>query len=111
VKERAEELVPRLLAAADEAAVARGGVDAPQARVHVVSGSEKWVPAADFEQIIEVQRAEGVVTEPRATLFPEQQLGDEWEWENTPELTVVVVDSVEQAVELFNRYSPQFVTS
>ena len=40
-----------------------------------------------------------------------QSLGTEWEWENSPEVSIVVVDNSEQAVALFNRYSPSFVLS
>ena len=38
-------------------------------------------------------------------------LGTEWEWENIPELSIVVVDNVNAAVELFNAHSPSFVLS
>ena len=38
-------------------------------------------------------------------------MGQEWEWEETPELSLVVVESVDEAVALFNRYSPRFVAS
>ena len=30
---------------------------------------------------------------------------------NSPEVSLVIVDSVEQAIELFNDHSPQFVAS
>lgn len=107
VRDRAAELVPVLLAAADAAAAARSGT----ARVHVVDGSQEWLPAADLARTIEVHRAEGVVTEPRATVLDEAGLATEWEWENTPELSVVVVEDLERAAALFNAYSPQFVAS
>jgi glutamate-5-semialdehyde dehydrogenase len=35
----------------------------------------------------------------------------EWEWDDTPEVSVVVVDHVEEAIDLFNRHSPRFVVS
>lgn len=38
-------------------------------------------------------------------------LGTEWEWENLPELSIVVADNMTAAVELFNEYSPSFVLS
>ena len=38
-------------------------------------------------------------------------LGTEWEWENIPEISIVVVDNVNAAVELFNAHSPSFVLS
>lgn len=37
--------------------------------------------------------------------------GHEWEWDEIPELSLVVLDSVDRAVELFNRESPRFIVS
>ncbi|MER6939593.1 aldehyde dehydrogenase family protein, partial [Nocardioides sp. NPDC000441] len=106
-RDRAADLVPVLLRAADQAAAARGG----DARVHVANGSEGWVPTSEFERRIDVRRAEQTSPEPRASLLPLDELGTEWEWEDTPELSLVVVDDVDQAAKLFNTYSPQFVAS
>jgi glutamate-5-semialdehyde dehydrogenase len=39
------------------------------------------------------------------------ELGTEWEWEDDPEFTLVVVDDLAEAVELFNRHSPRFAAS
>jgi glutamate-5-semialdehyde dehydrogenase len=49
--------------------------------------------------------------EPAAQTLSETELGREWEWEDSPEITVLVRERVEQAVELFNRHSPRFVAS
>ena len=38
-------------------------------------------------------------------------LGKEYEWENAPEFAVVLVDDIEEATQLFNTYSPQFIVS
>jgi glutamate-5-semialdehyde dehydrogenase len=38
-------------------------------------------------------------------------LGKEWEWEDTPEFWLVEVDSIAEAVALFNQYSPKFAAS
>jgi glutamate-5-semialdehyde dehydrogenase len=38
-------------------------------------------------------------------------LGIEYEWENAPEFAVVLVDDIEEATQLFNTYSPQFIVS
>ena len=38
-------------------------------------------------------------------------LATEWEWDDTPEVSVVVVDDVAQAVAECNRHSPHFVAS
>src|SRR5690606_5346348 len=56
-------------------------------------------------------RAEGDVQERQAETIDEAELGREWEWEETPELTLALVDDVPHAVRLFNRYSPQFIAS
>ncbi len=39
------------------------------------------------------------------------QLGHEWEWEDVPEVSLVVVDRIEDAVGAFNRFSPRFAAS
>lgn len=79
--------------------------------MHVIDGSQDWVPEEEFAREIPVHRADGVHVEPRATLLPKTDLGLEWEWEDTPELSLVVVDDVAEAIELFNRFSPRFVVS
>lgn len=61
------------------------------ARVHVVAGSD------------------GVVSGEHD--FPRDALGTEWEWESTPELSFVLVDSPDEAASLINRFSPRFVAS
>ncbi len=40
-----------------------------------------------------------------------EHLGREWEWENTPEYWLVEIDSVAEAVTLFNEHSPRLVAS
>lgn len=106
VRERASDLVPAFLEALDLAGERRSGV-----KLHVVEGSEEALPAAWREARILVGRAEGPVEEPKVESLAADDLGREWEWEETPELTLVLVDSVEAAVTLFNRYSPQFAAS
>jgi glutamate-5-semialdehyde dehydrogenase len=61
------------------------------AKVHVVAGSD------------------GVVQ--GGVPLPEAELGSEWEWEGTPELSLVIARDFAHAVELINRYSPRFVAS
>lgn len=40
-----------------------------------------------------------------------EQLGEEWEWEDSPEYWLIEVESVAEAVDLFNRCSPRFSAS
>jgi glutamate-5-semialdehyde dehydrogenase len=97
---RAAELVPRFLAGL--------GVDG---KLHVVAGSEGWVDPAWFDRKIVVGRATGEVTEPQAEALAVDDLGREWEWEATPEASLVVVDSVAEAVTLSNRHGPGLVAT
>ena len=106
VRERAHDLVPAFLEALDHAGERRSGV-----KLHVVEGSESALPDAWRQARVKVGRAEGVVEEPKVELLRRDDLGREWEWEETPELTLVLVDTIEEAVALFNRYSPQFAAS
>ncbi|HEY7293626.1 MAG TPA: aldehyde dehydrogenase family protein, partial [Dehalococcoidia bacterium] len=107
VRERAAELVPLFLDALCRAGERRGH----GSKLHVVRGSERYVPAAWFEASTRVRRAEGDVEERLAEPIDTNALGHEWEWEETPEVTLTVVDSVAEAVDLFNRHSPRLVAS
>jgi glutamate-5-semialdehyde dehydrogenase len=107
-KSAASTLLPVVIAAADAAAKARGG---EAARLHVADGSQGFVDSAEFDRTIDVQRAEGVEREPRADVLPVASLGREWEWENTPEISVLVVDDLSAAAAAFNEHSPQFIAS
>lgn len=107
VRERADELVPVFLGAVETAARQRGHAY----KLHVARGSERWIPEELFVRPVRVRRAEGDVDEPQAEMLEEHELGREWEWEESPEVTLAVVDDVDAAVDLFNRYSPQFVAS
>ncbi len=107
VRSRADDLVPASLAGLDAAAARRRVA----ARLHVVDGTERHVPAERFETVVTIDRADGPVAEPAASMLAEAGLATEWEWENSPEITLVVVDSVDAAVALFNRYSPHFVAT
>lgn len=104
---RARDLAPAFLDGAREAGAARS----QPYRLHVVAGSEDAVPAGLFDTTVTVRRASGDVREPQADVIGAERLGEEWEWEETPEMTLVVVDDVDAAIALFNRYSPQFIAS
>lgn len=80
-------------------------------KLHVAQGSETHVPGALFNTEITVDRAEGAVSESQAELIAGEQLGREWEWENTPEVTLKIVSDLMEALSLFNQQSPQFVAS
>jgi glutamate-5-semialdehyde dehydrogenase len=103
----AADLVPRFLEAVDAAAESRGTV----AKLHVLEGARRFVPAERFDRKVNVRRAEGEVVESQAELLALSDLGREWEWEDSPEVTLAVVGSVDDAVELFNRHSPRLVAS
>jgi glutamate-5-semialdehyde dehydrogenase len=106
-RDRAAEIVPVVLAALDAAA----GERATSGRLHVVAGSESFVPDDRFDRMVPIERADGVHQEPAASMLEESDLSHEWEWERSPEMTLVVVDAVSDAVDLCNRHSPQFVAS
>jgi glutamate-5-semialdehyde dehydrogenase len=107
VRERAEALVPVFLDALDRAGADRG----THAKLHVLERDRRHVPAERFARVVPIARAAGPVDEPAAETLIEAQLGLEWEWEDSPEVTLVVVDDLDEAVALFNRYSPRFVLS
>ena len=106
-KARAADLMPSVLEALERAGERRG----TNPKLHVLESSVDAVPPEWFERSVPIARAEGNVVEPQAVVIGEDRLGHEWKWEDSPEITLVVVDSVDHAVELFNRHSPKFVAS
>lgn len=106
VRERAAELVPVFLDALIRAGDRRSG-----AKLHIAEGDEAALPLGWLDRQVSLRRAEGDVTEALAEPLPIDQLGREWEWEDSPEVTLKIVDDVAEAADLFNRYSPQFTVS
>jgi glutamate-5-semialdehyde dehydrogenase len=107
VRSRAAELVPVFLDGLDRAAADLG----TRAKLHVLERDRDAIPPEWFERIVSIGRAEGPIDEPQAESLVEAQLGVEWEWEDSPEVTLLLVDDVPEAVSLFNRYAPRFVVS
>lgn len=105
-RSRADELCRVVVAAADRAARQRG----VSARFHAV-GDAGDLLARLAPGEVDVRRAHGVSREPRVTATDVAGLALEHEWEENPELSVVLVDSLDEAVVLFNRWSPRFVAS
>ena len=97
--------VSLLLTALEEAGRARG----QKYKLHVSSESKDIVSNSLFRNKIEIARASGRALESQAEVIDPQQLGIEWEWEETPEISLVGVDSIDEAVRLFNELSPRLV--
>lgn len=107
VERAAERLVPVALGALQR----RGAQLGHGYKLHVAPGAERYVPGELFATRTRVLRAEGEVEEPVAEPLDAGRLGVEWEWEGTPEITLAVVQDVDEAVALFNAQSPHFVAS
>ena len=105
-KEAASVLVPEFLAALSEAAEVRGA----NAKLHITESADPFIPNA-WRGTVSIERAEGEVVETQTEEIKIEEIGVEWEWENSPEVTLVVVESVAKAITLCNSYSPQFVAS
>jgi glutamate-5-semialdehyde dehydrogenase len=106
VRSRARECVPAALNALRVAADAKG----TEPKVHVDRDAMAFIPD-DWHGDATIARAAGDAMEPRVELIERHDLGTEWEWERSPEISLVVVDSLAEAVELANRYSPKLVAS
>lgn len=106
LRHRADRLVPVFLEALETAAKRRGS----RPKLHVVSGDEDVIPGSWLEPA-PIGRAGGEVIEPLTETIGREELGIEWEWEDSPEVTLVLADTVDEAVALFNAQSPRFVAS
>jgi glutamate-5-semialdehyde dehydrogenase len=107
VHERAAELTPVFLAALAAAGEARGH----GARLHVAEGDEGWLSADWRDSRVTVRRADGDRDEPRCDTIALDELSREWEWEETPEVSLKIVADLEEAIGLFNRLSPRLAAS
>jgi glutamate-5-semialdehyde dehydrogenase len=105
--DRAAELVPVVLRALEVAGESRGVL----AKLHVEEGSVSHVPDDWFQRKVRIARAQGELIEPQAEPIAPDRLGEEWEWEDSPEVTLVVVADIDDAVARFNAQSPRFVAS
>jgi glutamate-5-semialdehyde dehydrogenase len=106
VESRAGELVPVFLDALQRAGAHLG----TKSKLHVTGSARPLIPGEWFETV-EIARAEGNVAEPQAEEIADDRLGVEWEWEDSPEVTLTVVADSQTAVRLFNEQSPRFGAS
>ena len=106
VADRADDLIPAFLEEIARAGDRRGATT----KLHVIADQVDRLPSSWFDDVT-IDRAEGQVMEPQTSTLESSDLGHEWEWENSPELTLAVVDSVDDAVALFNDLSPRFAAS
>jgi glutamate-5-semialdehyde dehydrogenase len=106
LRSRAGELIGPFLAALTAAARRRG----TNPKLHVGADLRPALPAEWWEPV-EVTRAAGRVREPMTEIIDPDQAGREWEWEESPEVTLLLVDGLEEAVDHFNRLSPRLVAS
>ncbi len=90
-RSQAEQLLPAVLAGLEAAGAARG----VRPRLH--AGPQAWplLPSAH----------------PPAEPIAREDLGTEWEWDEVPELSLEIVEDLDEAISLFNRLSPRFVAS
>src|SRR5580658_2091753 len=100
VRSRADELAPAFFEA-----IGRG------TKLHVAETDAAYVPDALRSSKIVVHRAEGPNLEDQVELLPEAELGREWEWEMTPEVSLKIVDDLGHAIALFNALSPRLAAS
>jgi glutamate-5-semialdehyde dehydrogenase len=104
---RVHDLVPAFLQAIRRAGERRGhGV-----KLHVARGDETVLPADWRCGRTRVRRADGDHEEPLVEILDVADLGREWEWEETPELSLKIVEDLDEAARLFNTHSPRFIAS
>ncbi len=106
VESRAADLVPVFLDALDAAGRWRGVAS----KLHVAVDDEGQIPK-DWFAAAQISRAGGATVEPKTEVIARDQLGREWEWEESPEVTLAIVPDVDTAVRLFNEQSPRFAAS
>jgi glutamate-5-semialdehyde dehydrogenase len=110
----ADTLVPVVLGALEDAAAERG----TEAKLHVLvrdaderAAVTRVIGPGWFDRTVAITRAGGPVPEVRAEELEVTGLATEWEWEDSPELTLAFVDGLDEAIDLCNAHSPRFIVS
>ena len=103
----AAQLMPAVIAGVAQAAEQRGQAF----KLHVADSARPFVPAELFDTEVSIARAAGEVRETQAQALAEEDLACEWEWEQSPEISLVVCEGLAQATDLFNTYSPRLVAT
>jgi glutamate-5-semialdehyde dehydrogenase len=80
-------------------------------KVHVESDSMMYIDQSLREQVVNIERPNGNQKEQQFEEISRSELGTEWMWESSPEIALVVVDNLNEAISLCNDYSPRFVAS
>jgi glutamate-5-semialdehyde dehydrogenase len=106
VEARAADLLPVFLEALERAGERRRGCKLHVAEADLPRLPERWRTARTT-----VVRAEGPVEEPLVEPLADADLGREWEWEETPEVSLKIVADAAEAVALFNAHSPRFAAA
>jgi glutamate-5-semialdehyde dehydrogenase len=106
VASRAEDLVPVFLGALDAAGTRRNATS----KLHATEGVLPLIPGGWLVPV-EIVRGKGPITEPRTEVISPEELGVEWEWEESPEVTLQIVENVGEAITQFNTQSPRFAAS
>lgn len=106
VRARADDLIPVALEAFEAAGRRREGI-----KLHVAEADLARIPEAWRARRAMIHRAEGPVEELVVEPIANADLGREWEWEATPEVTLKVVADTDEAVRLFNTLSPRLVAT
>ena len=106
-RDRLDDLLPAFLESLEAAGAARGH----NCKLHVVDGDVAVIPPAWRDRTVRVRRADGDHDELQVELLPVDALGREWEWEDTPEVSLKIIDHLDEAIDLLNRFSPRFTVS
>jgi len=106
-RERARELIPLFLDGLAAAGAARGvGV-----KLHATAEALEHLPPPWREGVSGVRRSDGDQEEALTEQIDRPDLGREWEWEESPEVSLEVVADLDEAITLFNNLSPRFIAS
>lgn len=99
--------LPAVLAGLKAAADRRGTTPV----LHLERQSMEVIRALGEASPIEDLEASATPTQPTVVPIERAELGREWEWDERPEMSLVIVDDLAEAVSLFNAQSPRFVAS
>ena len=61
--------------------------------------------ADKFDNVVQIERPDGPKSEKQFESISKDQLGTEWMWETSPEISLVIVDTVDEAILAKDEYN------
>jgi len=107
LKKNAEKIVPKIIETLKKKSLDFGY----NFKIHATKKAKPFLSSEILNVKVKIFTKEGVKEDFLFSEISNSDLGIEWEWEKTPEITLHIIDNLEEGIKLFNQQSSKFVVS